>query len=301
MEEIAVRIQEFLVTAVAKLPRVGLLLLLFIMMSIVVRIALRRARKLLINRATERGRITGEQEKRARTIGQILSKVAMVTLWIVAVTVILGELGVDIGPIIAAAGVLGLAVSFGAQNLVRDVIAGILILAENQLRVGDVAIVNGTGGLVEAINLRTIVLRDLAGTVHVFPNGVITSLSNMTKDWSGYVFDLGVGYETDVDAAIDVVGQVGEAMRGDPDYGPKIIEPVEVFGLDQFGDSALVIKGRIKTKPIEQWAVGREFNRRIKKAFDEAGIEIPFPQRTVTFAGGDQAVRLLLRRQQPEA
>jgi small conductance mechanosensitive channel len=301
MEEIAVRIQEFLVTAVAKLPRVGLLLLLFIMMSIVVRIALRRARKLLINRATERGRITGEQEKRARTIGQILSKVAMVTLWIVAVTVILGELGVDIGPIIAAAGVLGLAVSFGAQNLVRDVIAGILILAENQLRVGDVAIVNGTGGLVEAINLRTIVLRDLAGTVHVFPNGVITSLSNMTKDWSGYVFDLGVGYETDVDAAIDVVGQVGEAMRGDPDYGPKIIEPVEVFGLDQFGDSALVIKGRIKTKPIEQWAVGREFNRRIKKAFDEAGIEIPFPQRTVTFAGGDQALRLLLRRQQPEA
>ena len=218
-----------------------------------------------------------ELEKRAATIGGILRKTVGVAIWAVAIVMVLREVNFDIAPILAGAGVLGLAVGFGAQNLVRDVIAGLFILMENQIRVNDVAVINGTGGLVEEINLRTTVLRSLDGLVHIFPNGTITTLSNVTREFSSFVFDIGVAYKEDTDHVVKVLKQVGEDLKQDEVCGPQMLEPVEVFGVDKFADSAVVIKGRIKTRPMQQWMVGREFNRRVKKAFDAEGIEIPFP------------------------
>jgi small-conductance mechanosensitive channel len=224
---------------------------------------------------------TVEIEKRLDTLLGILRSVIKIIVWLMIAMLFLRKIGIDIAPIIAGAGIVGLAVGFGAQELVRDFISGFFMLLENQIREGDVAIVNGTGGLVEHVGLRTIVLRDLSGVVHVFQNGKVNTLSNMTKKWSGMVFDIGVAYKEDTDKVVAVIQQVAEELRADPSFKNKILEPIEIFGVDQFGDSAVVIKARFKTRPIEQWAVGREYRRRLKKAFDEQGIEIPFPHRTV--------------------
>ena len=224
---------------------------------------------------------TVEIEKRLDTLLGILRSVIKIIVWLMIAMLFLRKIGIDIAPIIAGAGIVGLAVGFGAQELVRDFISGFFMLLENQIREGDVAIVNGTGGLVEHVGLRTIVLRDLSGVVHVFQNGKVNTLSNMTKKWSGMVFDIGVAYKEDTDKVVAVIQQVAEELRADPDFQDKILEPLEIFGVDQFGDSAVVIKARFKTKPVEQWAVGRAFRRRLKKAFDEKGIEIPFPHRTI--------------------
>ncbi len=237
---------------------------------------------------------TLELEKRAATIGGILRKTIGALVWAVAVVMALKEVGFDIGPILAGAGVVGLAVGFGAQNLVRDVIAGLFILIENQVRVNDVAVINGTGGLVEEINLRTTVLRSLDGVVHVFPNGTISTLSNMTREFSFYVFDVGVAYKEDTDRVVEVLKEIAAEMQRDEDFGPFILEPLEVLGVDKFADSAVVIKVRLKTQPIKQWAVGREMNRRIKKRFDEEGIEIPFPHRSLYFGEASGAFKLRL-------
>jgi len=224
---------------------------------------------------------TSEIEKRLDTLLGILRSLIKIIVWLMIAMLFLRKIGIDIAPIIAGAGIVGLAVGFGAQELVRDFISGFFMLLENQIREGDVAIVNGTGGLVEHVGLRTIILRDLSGVVHVFQNGKINTLANMTKQWSGMVFDIGVAYKEDTDKVAAVIQQVDEELRADPVFRNKILEPLEIFGVDQFGDSAVVIKARFKTKPIEQWAVGREFRRRLKKAFDERGIEIPFPHRTI--------------------
>jgi len=224
---------------------------------------------------------TTEMEKRIDTLLKILRSMIKIIVWLMIGMLILRKIDIDIAPIIAGAGIVGLAIGFGAQELVRDFISGFFMLLENQIRNGDVAIINGTGGLVEHVGMRTIVLRDLSGVVHIFQNGKINTLSNMTKNWSGMVFDIGVAYKEDTDRVVDVIQQVADEQRADPDFKNKILEPIEIFGVDQFGDSAVVIKARFKTKPIEQWAVGREFRRRLKKAFDDQGIEIPFPHRTV--------------------
>jgi small conductance mechanosensitive channel len=170
----------------------------------------------------------------------------------------------------------------------------LFLLVENQIRVNDVVVINGTGGLVEEINLRTTVLRSLDGTVHIFPNGAITSLSNMTREYSYYVFDVGVAYKEDTDRVVEVLREVGRELREDPEYAPLILEPLEVLGLDKFADSAVIIKARIKTLPVQQWKVGREMNRRIKKRFDELGIEIPFPHMSLYFGEASKPVRLQL-------
>jgi moderate conductance mechanosensitive channel len=235
----------------------------------------------IIERMKKHGRADVELEKRAATLSGILRKTVVIAIWLLAIVMALKESGFDIGPILAGAGVLGLAVGFGAQHLVRDLFAGLFILLENQIRVNDVAIINGTGGLVEQINLRTIVLRGLDGTVHIFPNGTITTLSNMTHEFSYYVFNIGVAYKEDTDHVVEVVKQLGDEMIKDEKYKPLILAPLEVLGVDQFGDSAVVIKARFKTLPIQQWTVGREMNRRMKKKFDELGIEIPFPHRSI--------------------
>ncbi len=234
-----------------------------------------------------------ELEKRAATIGGILRKTLGVVIWAIAVAMVLREVEFDVAPILAGAGVIGLAVGFGAQNLVRDVIAGLFILMENQIRINDVAIINGTAGLVEEINLRTTVLRSLDGVVHVFPNGVINTLSNVTREFSSFVFDISVAYKEDTDHVVAALKKVGEDLKQDKVYGPEMLEPVEVFGVDKFADSAVVIKGRIKTRPMQQWMVGREFNRRVKKKFEEEGIEVPFPQLSLyAEAGNPVSIRL---------
>lgn len=213
---------------------------------------------------------------------RLLRQGIYLVLWIIVVLLILRQTGIDITPLLAGAGIIGLAVGFGAQSLVKDLISGFFFLLENQVRVGDVAMVNGTGGLVEAINFRTIVLRDLSGTVHIFPNGSVTTMANMTREWSAYVFDLGVAYKEDTDKVVDIINQVGADMKADPAYGRFMLDELpELFGVDKFGDSAVIIKGRLKTTPIKQWELGREFLRRIKKAFDDQGVEIPFPHRTL--------------------
>ena len=251
-----------------------------------------RVSRSMIKKSERAGDPPSESEKRIATLMRLVRQFARVVLLVLVVLVILSELGVQIGPILASAGVVGLAIGFGAQALVRDLIAGFFFILENQVRVGDVAIVNGTGGLVQEMNLRTLVLRDLSGTVHIFPNGTIDTLSNMTNEWSAYVFDIGVAYKENTDRVVGVIREVADALQADSEFGPSIIEPVEIFGVDKFGDSAVVIKGRIKTKPIRQWVTGREFMRRIKMAFDEKGIEIPFPHRTHYFGGTSPPIDL---------
>mgnify|MGYP001773154621 CR=1 FL=1 len=224
-----------------------------------------------------------ETQKRVRTLGNILNKAAFVTVSVLAIMMILREIGMDITPLITGAGIIGLAIGFGAQNLVRDVISGFFIIMENQVRVGDVAVINGTGGLVEEINLRTIVLRDLEGTVHVFPNGTINTLSNKTRGWSRYVIDVGVAYKENVDEVMQVLKEIGEELYKDERFRPAILEPLEILGVDNFGSSEVIIKCMIKTQPLKQWDVGRELRRRIKNTFDQKGIEIPFPHVSVYF------------------
>lgn len=235
-----------------------------------------------------------ESAKRIETLVRLIKQASLLALWLMVVLIVLKEIGVEIGPILASAGILGLAVGFGAQNLVRDIISGFFFILENQVRVGDVAVVNGTGGLVERINFRTIVLRDLAGVVHVFPNGTINTLSNLTQEWSAYVFDIGVAYKENTDQVIAIMQQVGEEMKNDETLGPLMLEVPEIFGVDKLADSAVIIKGRVKTKPIRQWQVGREFLRRVKLAFDANGIEIPFPHRTMYYGEASKPIDVQL-------
>jgi small conductance mechanosensitive channel len=238
--------------------------------------------EILLVRAGESTEIVpGATRKRVATLMGLVHTLALVAIWAVVVIISLGQLGLDVTPILAGAGIAGLAVGFGAQNLVRDVISGFFVVLENQVRVGDVAVVNGTGGLVEAITFRTIVLRDLAGVIHVFPHGTVNTLANMTKGWSAYVLDVGVAYKEDTDRVVAVMERVAEELRADPRYASSMLEPIEIFGVDDFGESDVTIKARLKTLPLQQWAVGREYRRRLKKAFDTDGIEIPFPHRSL--------------------
>ncbi|MGH7396154.1 MAG: mechanosensitive ion channel family protein [Candidatus Rokuibacteriota bacterium] len=221
------------------------------------------------------GTAPGVARARVSTLTGVLRTLALVTLWAIVTVICLSQLGFDVRPILAGAGIVGLAVGFGAQYLVRDVISGFFLVLEDQVRVGDVAVVNGTGGLVEAVTFRTLVLRDLAGTVHVFPNGTVTTLANMTKDWSGYVLDVEVAYREDPDRVVAVMRRVAEELRQDEALRPLILEPIEIFGVDAFKESSIVIKARLKTLPIQQWTVGREYRRRLLQAFAAEGIDIP--------------------------
>ncbi|MFW5687531.1 MAG: mechanosensitive ion channel family protein [Bacteroidota bacterium] len=263
-------------------PGLLIIIVLFFLLSRGIVVLIKRMRKTLISRAEKNESVdSDEATKRINTLTNIIQGVFIIILWIVFFMLLLQKVAVNIGPILASVGILGLAIGFGTQELVRDVITGFFVLLENQVRTGDVAVINGTGGLVEKIELRTITLRDFSGTVHVFQNGKINTLANMTKDWSAMVFDIGVAYKEDTQRVMDIIKQVGDELKEDSEFGSDIIEPIEVFGLDAFGDSAIIIKARIKTKPMKQWTIGREYRKRLKSAFDEQGIEIPFPHTTV--------------------
>ena len=222
-----------------------------------------------------------EERKREETIIQIISGALSLVIWPIAGIIIVGQLGVNIGPLVAGAGVVGVALGFGAQSLVKDMISGLFIIAENQYGVGDVVSLDDTAGLVERISLRSTVLRDLDGIVHHVPNGTINRASNFSSEKSGVNLNVGVAYDSDLDHVIKVVNQVCKDLAKDPDWDKIIIETPAFLRVDNFGDSSIDIKITGTVKPLKQWDVTGELRKRLKIAFDKEGIEIPFPQRVI--------------------
>ncbi len=223
-----------------------------------------------------------ERRKRAQTVGVTARRFFSILIWTAALLMAMRELNIDITPVLTGAGILGLAVGFGAQTLVKDIISGLFLIAEDQVRLGDFVQINGTVGTVEAINLRTIVLRDFEGVVHTIANGEIRTLANRSKDFSYYVIDIGVGYDDDTDRIVEVVRATAHELAEDPGFAAFILEPLEVLGVDSFKASEVTLRFRIKTVPLKQLDVGRELRRRIKKAFDASGVRTPQPQLHVT-------------------
>jgi len=281
---------SFISWSINIVPSLILILVLYFITKRVFRFSIKKIQVRLQSKYEKAAKL--EEGKRVNTLIGIVKGTLNIALAAIFVLIFLRELGIDIAPLLAGAGIIGLAVGFGAQELVRDVISGFFMLLENQLRVGDIVKINDTGGVVEGIELRTITLRDLAGVVHIFQNGKINSLSNMTKEWSGAVFDIGVAYKENADHVISIMKEVAEELRGSDDFKDFMLEPMEVFGLDNFGDSAIVIKARIKAVPGKQWVVGREYRKRLKAAFDKVGIEIPFPHRTIYWGENSNPFKL---------
>jgi small conductance mechanosensitive channel len=224
---------------------------------------------------------TNEREQRAVTLARIFKGVSRIVIVLVAGLMVLKILGIDTTPLIAGAGVAGLAISFGAQNLIRDFISGFFILLENQYRLGDVIRAAGVSGQVEDMNLRTTVLRDQEGVAHFIPNGEIKVVSNMAKEWSRAVVNVGVAYKEDLDRVLAVLNNVGQELSQDPIFGSGILEPPQVLGVENFGDSQVTLRIVTKTRPLKQWETARELRKRIKAAFDREAIEMPYPHRVV--------------------
>lgn len=224
-------------------------------------------------------------QTRVKTLLPIIRNIILFVFGILFGLMLLSEFGINVGPLIAGAGVVGVAIGFGAQSMVKDFLTGFTIVLEDVVRVGDVVTLGGATGTVEKITLRKIQLRDFAGVVSTIPFSQISTIQNMTKKFSFYVATIGVSYNQDTDIAVRVMRDVDEDLRNDPEFLPFILEPIEIVGVDQFADSAVMIKARIKTEAGKQWVIGREYNRRLKIAFDKNGIEIPFPQRVVTVRG----------------
>ncbi len=231
--------------------------------------------------------VTPEDARRVTTLLGVVQTLVILLLWTVMATTMLSHVGVNVGPILAGAGILGVAIGFGSQYMVRDLIAGFFLIMENHVRLGDVVKINGKEGLVERITYRVIVLRDLEGTVHVFPHGTVETLSNLTKDWSSALIDIGVAYKENPDRVMAVLTREAGALAAEPAWAHCGMQPAEVLGIENFGPSEIVIRMRIKTRPLRQWDVKREFLRRVKFAFDREGIEIPYPHRSL-YLGSQQ-------------
>ena len=226
-----------------------------------------------------------EAIKRAETLGRVVRYLIAVVVSLVAGMLVLAEIGISVAPILGAAGVVGLAVGFGAQSLVKDYFTGFFLLLENQIRQGDVVKLGGEhAGLVEEVTLRYVRLRDYDGRVHFVPNGQVTTVINMSRGFAQAVVDVGVAYRESVDEVMAVMREVAEEMRADPAFSPLILDAFDLAGVERWDDSAVVIRGRFRVQPLEQWTVRREYLRRLKNTFDERGIEIPFPHLTV-YAG----------------
>lgn len=234
-----------------------------------------------LNRVLRGFTYSPERQKRAQTLSQIVRVVASTALFIITAMFLLEEVGVNIAPLLAAAGIGGLAIGFGAQNLVRDVITGFFLLLEDQIRIGDVVRIGDKSGLVERLSLRLLTLRDFDGSVHMIPNGTITTVTNLTKDFSYAVLNISISYGTDVDAAIAVLTDVGADLRQDPQFSPDLLDNLEIVGIDDFADTYVKLTLRLKTVPSKQWRVSRELRRRIKKAFDLHRIQM---RENVSFA-----------------
>jgi moderate conductance mechanosensitive channel len=250
--------------------RIGFIVIIAMAISEVVGFAIAR----LLQRGAKRS-LDLRRAAQMRTLAPVLSGVMHSLIGIIALMMVLSEAGLDIGPMIAGAGVLGIAIGFGAQSLVKDFLTGVFFIVEDIVSVGDVVRIGESGGLVEAMTLRTIRLRDFDGTLHIFPYGEAQVIHNMTKTFSFYAFTLSISYTADVDVALQLMREIGEQMQHEPPYKDSIIAPIEVVGVDALADSGVRMKARIKTKPGQQWGVGREYLRRIKMAFDQNGVEIP--------------------------
>jgi small conductance mechanosensitive channel len=224
-----------------------------------------------------------ERSARARTLLPLFRNVVMVCLVVVVTLIVLSEIGINIAPLLAGAGVIGVAIGFGSQKLVQDVITGAFILFEDTIAIGDIVQISEHSGTVESMTIRTLRLRDAIGQVHSIPFSSVSEVINMSRDFAFHQFDIGVSYRENVDDVMGVMKQIGAEMRADPTFGAQMVDDIEVFGIDKFADSAVVIRGRLKTVPGKQWAIGREFNRRIKNRFDELKIELPFPTTTMYF------------------
>ena len=224
-----------------------------------------------------------ERSARTRTLLPLFRTFLLVVICAIVTLTTLSTLGIDVTPLLAAAGVIGIAIGFGSQKLVQDLINGLFILFRDTIAVGEVVDVAGHSGVVESISVRTIGLRDLSGRAHTIPFSEVTTITNHTKDFAFAELDIGIAYREDVDEVVEVIRQIGAELEIDPIQGASILEPIQVLGVDLFADSAVIIKARIKTKPMTQWAVRRAFNRLMKYRFDELGIEIPFPHQTLYF------------------
>jgi len=255
------------------------ILLILVLASIALMLGRRAIRlfKLFIVRKAD----DAEDQRRVETLSRVFRYFFTILIVAISGMLILSELGISIAPILGAAGVVGVAVGFGAQSLVKDFFTGFFILLENQVRVGDVVKLGGKAGLVEEVTLRHVRLRDYDGSVHFVPTGMVDTVTNMTLEYSFALMDIGVAYREDVDEVFDVMREVASSMRQDEVFGAKIIDELDIAGVDNWADSAVMIKCRFKCTPLEQWNVRREFLRRLKAAFDARGIEIPYPHLTI--------------------
>ena len=295
-----VSVVDFLSTPAGEtvLARVVLIALVIAVGLALVRLSNATVLSLLRPRILDRVR-SPETGRRLQTLAPLAQTAVKLLVVLVGSLLILQLVGVETGPLLAGVGIFGLAVGFAAQSLIKDIINGLFILTEGSVGAGDVVDVGGVSGVVEKVTLRSVRIRDLSGNVHFVPNSTIDHVKNMTKDYSRYLLDVGVGYGEDTDEVVAVMKEVDEEMRQDPQFRHDMLEPIEILGVDRFEDSAVIVRGRLKTRPIKQWRVGREFNRRLKKVFDERGIEIPFPHRTVYWGEtrkGQQPLQVETRR-----
>ena len=275
----------------------GLQVLLVVIIAIIITSILRKFTVRAVEKLRGEKDLTDARKKRIDTLGRTSANLISLLIWVIAGFIILEEMNINLRSLLVGAGVVGVALGFGAQNLVRDYLNGLLILIENQYGVGDVIKIGDIAGLVESVNLRITTLRDVEGRVHIIPNGEIKIVTNLTKEYSWSLLDIGVAYKEDVDHVMKVLQSVGDELYGDEEFRPFLLEPIEILGVNDFAESQVTIRVRFKTLPIKQWAVGREFRRRIKKAFDREGIEIPFPHRTVYIGEGKQGSLPITRKE----
>ncbi|CAH1905104.1 Small conductance mechanosensitive channel [Candidatus Nitrotoga sp. HW29] len=271
-------------------PPVGVALLHIVAILIFAWLLLRISRKLIYTFRARMGAraATAENIRRIDTLAHVSRYVVRSLITLIASMMILSELGVSIAPILGAAGVAGIAVGFGAQSLIKDYFNGFFILLENQIHEGDVVEVSSKTGVVEKVTLRYILLRDFEGSVHFIPNGLITTVTNKSRGYAYAVIDVNIAYRESIDEAFDVMRKVGSEMRASVEYAAKMIEDIDIAGVQDWADSAVVLRCRFKVIPLEQWGVRREFLRRLKEAFDARGIEIPYPHVTM-YVGQDKS------------
>jgi len=259
----------------------GIRIILYVVAGIVIVKVVRKLGKSIVSRFEDEDETTrNERERRADTLFTVVNITTKVFVWVVVVFMVLKEIGANITPLLTGAGVAGLAIGFGAQNIVRDFLNGFLILLENQYRVGDVVNIAGKAGLVESINLRTTIIRDLEGVLHIIPNGEIKTVDNMTFSESRALIDVGISYNSSVDKAFEVIKSIGGELKSDESLG-GFVRDFNILGVENLGDSSVDLRVLIKTDPLQQWAIARRFKYLVKKRFDEAGIEIPYPHQTV--------------------
>jgi small conductance mechanosensitive channel len=277
----------------------GILILIILLLAYITYRVIKVAIPRLIERSvTVRGkkrRAREELAKRSQTLSRFLTTTLGVIIAMVALFMILSEVGLDIGPLLAGAGVLGIAIGFGAQSLIKDYLNGLFIILEDQYNKGDVAKIAGIAGLVEDVNLRRTVLRDLDGIVHSIPNGQITTTSNYTRDWARINLDVSVGYGEDLEKVTKVINRVGKELAEDEYFGPLIKKPPQMLRVNKFGDSGIDIKIVGETKPMKQWELTGELRKRLKKAFDDEGIEIPWPHLKLFFGESQSGKSLICK------